>query len=194
MSSTTSPATTHKSETFSEHHAWKVLFGVSLVLGLFGIGDMLGGASDLQNGETIMMHSLTDMSWNELQAANPNAAHLIDSAIQNKRRHAGHAGGAERGNLHDGLPAWAALGLVCAMGAAHLDGLDRLFRLYCRQAPTLRYTRTCHLGVSLVCGMCDVSDVVLSQVLQEGVVHSVVTQFHRYVRLKPGRRQTKVSI
>lgn len=78
MSSTTMPAITQKSETFSERHAWKVLFGVSLILGLFGAGDMLGGASDLQNGETIMMHSLTDMSWNELQAASPNAAHLID--------------------------------------------------------------------------------------------------------------------
>ena len=67
-----------KAEPFFERHAWKVLLGVSLLVGFFGIGDMLGGAADLQNGETIMMHSLTDMSWNELQAANPNAAHLID--------------------------------------------------------------------------------------------------------------------
>ena len=82
MSSTTLPIITQKSETFSERHAWKALFGVSLVLGLFGVGDMLGGASDLQNGETILMHSLTDMSWNELQAANPNAANLIDTKFR----------------------------------------------------------------------------------------------------------------
>ena len=67
-----------KAEPFFERHAWKVLLGVNLLVGFFGIGDMLGGASDLQNGETIMMHSLTDMSWNELQAASPNAANLID--------------------------------------------------------------------------------------------------------------------
>ena len=54
------------------------MLGVSLIVGFFGVGDMLSGASDLQNGETILMHSVTDMSGNELQAANPNAAHLID--------------------------------------------------------------------------------------------------------------------
>lgn len=78
MSSTTMPIITRKSETSFERHTWKVLLGVNLIVGFFGVGDMLGGASDLQNGETIMMHSLTDMSWNELQAASPNAAHLID--------------------------------------------------------------------------------------------------------------------
>lgn len=57
-----------KTETFFERHAWKVLLGVSLLLGIFGVGDMVGGASDLQNGETVLMHSLTGMSWNELQA------------------------------------------------------------------------------------------------------------------------------
>ena len=66
-----------KTETFFERHAWKVLLGVSLVMGIFGVGDMLGGASDLQNGETVMMHSLTGTSWNELRAASPNAANLI---------------------------------------------------------------------------------------------------------------------
>jgi hypothetical protein len=82
MASTTMPVTTRKSETFFERHAWKVLFGVSLILGFFGVGDMQSGASNLQNGETVMMHGLTDMSWNELQAANPNAAHLIDTIFR----------------------------------------------------------------------------------------------------------------
>ena len=67
-----------KTEMFFERHAWKVLLGVSLVIGIFGVGDMLGGTADLQNGETVMMHSLTGTSWNELQAASPNAANLID--------------------------------------------------------------------------------------------------------------------
>ena len=71
MSSTTMPAITHKSETFFERHTWKVLLGVSLIVGFFGVGDMLGGASDLQNGETIMMHSLTDMSGTDCKRPIP---------------------------------------------------------------------------------------------------------------------------
>ncbi len=67
-----------KAETFFDRHAWKILLGVSLLLGFFGVGDMVGGASDLQNGETVFMHSITGMSWNELQAANPRVANLID--------------------------------------------------------------------------------------------------------------------
>jgi hypothetical protein len=65
-------------ESFFERHAWKVVLGVSLLIGFFGVGDMVGGASDLQNGETVFMHSITGMSWNELQAASPKVANLID--------------------------------------------------------------------------------------------------------------------
>ena len=65
-------------ESFFERHAWKVLLGVSLLIGFFGVGDMVRGASDLQNGETVFMHSITGMSWNELQATSPQVANLID--------------------------------------------------------------------------------------------------------------------
>jgi hypothetical protein len=61
-----------------ERHAWNVLLGVILLLGFFGVSDMVGGASDLQNGETVLMHSITGMSWNELRAASPKVANLID--------------------------------------------------------------------------------------------------------------------
>lgn len=67
-----------KAETFFERHAWIVLLVVILFIGFFGVGDMLDGASNLQNGETVFMHSLTGMSWNELRAANPAAANLIE--------------------------------------------------------------------------------------------------------------------
>jgi hypothetical protein len=67
-----------KAEPFFERHAWKVLLGVSIVIGLFGVLDMIGGASDLQNGETVLMHSLTGMSWNEFKAASPAAGNLVD--------------------------------------------------------------------------------------------------------------------
>jgi hypothetical protein len=67
-----------KTEVFFDRHAWKILFCVSLIIGFFGVGDMVGGASDLQNGETVLMHSLTGMSWNDLKAESPEAANLIE--------------------------------------------------------------------------------------------------------------------
>lgn len=69
---------TTKVESFFERHAWKILLGVSLLVGFFGVGDMLAGAADLQSGETVFMHSVTGMSWNDLQAASPGVANLID--------------------------------------------------------------------------------------------------------------------
>ncbi len=67
-----------KSVTFFERHAWIVLLVVILFIGFFGIGDVLGGASDLQNGEKNLMHSLTGESWDELRTADPAAANLIE--------------------------------------------------------------------------------------------------------------------
>jgi hypothetical protein len=67
-----------KTEPFFYRHAWKILLGVSLLIGFFGVSDMVGGASDLQNGETVYMHSITGMSWNELQEESPKVANLID--------------------------------------------------------------------------------------------------------------------
>lgn len=56
---TTISSTRSKYETFFERHAWQVLLGLSMVIGLFGIDDMINGASDLQTGETVLMHSVT---------------------------------------------------------------------------------------------------------------------------------------
>ena len=64
--------------TFVERHAWQVLLALSVIVGLFGLSDMLMGAADLQKGETVLMHSLTGVSWNEMQAADPGAANMID--------------------------------------------------------------------------------------------------------------------
>lgn len=54
-----------KIETVFGRHASKILLIVSLIIGFFGSDAMVGSASDLQNGETISMHSITGMSWNE---------------------------------------------------------------------------------------------------------------------------------
>jgi hypothetical protein len=67
-----------KAENFFDRHAWIILLGVALLTGIFGVGDMIGGASDLQNGETVLMHSIAGTSWNELKTASSAAANLID--------------------------------------------------------------------------------------------------------------------
>jgi hypothetical protein len=67
---------------FFERHAWKILLGVIVVIGLFGVGDMLNGAADLQNGEKVYMTGVTGMTWNELQAASPTVARLINTLFR----------------------------------------------------------------------------------------------------------------
>lgn len=61
-----------------ERHGWTVILALILVLGVFGALDLAGGAGDLQNGEAVLMHSLTDTSWNDLQVADQGAARLVD--------------------------------------------------------------------------------------------------------------------
>ena len=67
-----------KTEPFFERHAWKILLSVSLLIGFFGVNDLVGGAAVLQNVESVLMHSITGLSWNELQAASLKVANLID--------------------------------------------------------------------------------------------------------------------
>jgi hypothetical protein len=67
-----------KTERFFERQAWKVLVGVTLLIGFFGFTDMVGGASDLQRGETALMHSLTGTSWDDMGGKSPQAANLIE--------------------------------------------------------------------------------------------------------------------
>ncbi|MDQ6694182.1 MAG: hypothetical protein M3014_07140 [Chloroflexota bacterium] len=64
--------------TFAERHAWKVMLALSITIILFGIGDMVGGGSDLQSGESVLMHSITRTGWNELKEASPYVANMID--------------------------------------------------------------------------------------------------------------------
>lgn len=71
-----------RNEIFFDRHAWKVLLGVIALIVFFGIGDMLGGASDLQYGEKVYMTGVTGMTWNELQTTSPAVARLIDTIFR----------------------------------------------------------------------------------------------------------------
>jgi hypothetical protein len=67
---------------FLERNAWIILAGVILMIGFFGIGDMLDGASGLQDGEKVYMTSVTGITWNELKATSPTVARLIDTIFR----------------------------------------------------------------------------------------------------------------
>ncbi len=59
-----------------------MLLGVSAIIGLFGVGDMVGGGAALAEGETVFVYTVTGQSWAELKAASPDAAHLIDNIFR----------------------------------------------------------------------------------------------------------------
>lgn len=71
-----------KTETFFECHAWKVFFGLSIIIALFGLGDILTGGSTFQSGEAPTLQGITGMTWEQLGAASPNAANMIDFQVR----------------------------------------------------------------------------------------------------------------
>lgn len=71
-----------KTETFFERHAWKVFFGLSIIIVLFGLGDMLTGGSTFQDAEAPTLKGISGMTWEQLGAASPNAATMIDYLVR----------------------------------------------------------------------------------------------------------------
>lgn len=87
MSKAIESPTNLKTERFFERHAWKVFLGLSLVIGLFGVGDMIAGGSTFQSGEAVTMQGITGMSWEELQAVSPRVANFIDLQVRTGGAH-----------------------------------------------------------------------------------------------------------
>jgi hypothetical protein len=82
MSNAILSSTHPETETFFARHTWKVFLGLSIVVGLFGVGDMLDGGWTFQSGETVTMQRITGMTWEELRAASPEVANLIDLLVR----------------------------------------------------------------------------------------------------------------
>lgn len=82
MTTTTAQRSRARTGTFIDRHAWKGLLVVILMIGFFGVGDIFGGASDLQNGEKVYMTGVTGMTWNDLQSTSPTVARMIDTIIR----------------------------------------------------------------------------------------------------------------
>ncbi len=65
-------------ENFFQIHSWKVLLIISVILGLFGIGDFIQGMS----ADPTVANSITGVPWEELQRSNPKMASLIDVQVR----------------------------------------------------------------------------------------------------------------
>lgn len=68
---------------FFERHGWKIFAALSGILIVFGIGDFTGGGETYRTGEAVLFNSLTGRTWDELRAADPGAAKLIDTQVRN---------------------------------------------------------------------------------------------------------------
>lgn len=65
-----------------ERHDWKVWAGISLIIILFGVGDMQIGGATYGVGEAVQFAGITGTTWDELKAADPAAARFIDSQVR----------------------------------------------------------------------------------------------------------------
>ena len=67
---------------FLERYDWVVWVVLSLVGVMFGLADMLLGASTLASGEAVLFEGITGMTWDDLQGAEPGAARFIDYQLR----------------------------------------------------------------------------------------------------------------
>jgi hypothetical protein len=65
-----------------ERYDW-VIWGILALLGaLMGVSDMLTGGRTYASGEAVLFEGITGMTWDQLQAAEPGAARLIDYHVR----------------------------------------------------------------------------------------------------------------
>ena len=65
-----------------ERNGWTIFTGISLVIALFGLGDVIGGGSTFTSGEVVLFNRMTGTTWDALRAAQPGAAHMIDYQVR----------------------------------------------------------------------------------------------------------------
>ncbi len=68
--------------TWFERNGWRIFSGISLVIAVFGLGDVIGGAVTFASGEQVLFNRMTGTTWDALQAAQPGAARMIDYQVR----------------------------------------------------------------------------------------------------------------
>ena len=79
--------TDDRRETFIERHDWKVFAVLSVIVVLFGVGDIAMGGSTYAGGEAVLFAGITGTTWDELKASDPAVARLIDSLVRSGGTH-----------------------------------------------------------------------------------------------------------
>ena len=82
MSSKTIASAKPKSEPFFQRHAWKVLLFFGLFMTLIGLPDLLAGGSYYKGGGASTLQGITGMTWEQVEAASPSAAAMIDFKVK----------------------------------------------------------------------------------------------------------------
>jgi hypothetical protein len=67
---------------FFERYGWAVFAVLSLIVIMFGVGDMISGGETFKLGESVLFRSLTGTTWEAMQAADPGAARMIDGQVR----------------------------------------------------------------------------------------------------------------
>lgn len=70
-----------------ERNDWKVWAVLSVIFVLFGAGDIQMGGLTYAGGEAVLFSGITGTTWDELKAADPAAARLIDSLVRSGGTH-----------------------------------------------------------------------------------------------------------
>lgn len=70
-----------------ERNDWKVFAVLSVIIALFGAGDIAMGGSAYTDGESVLFSGITGRTWDELKAADPAVARLIDGHVRSGGTH-----------------------------------------------------------------------------------------------------------
>lgn len=63
---------------FWRRHGWKVLFGLAVVIGLFGVGDVVRGI----DADPAIPHAVTGLTVAEIRQTSPELARMIDLQVR----------------------------------------------------------------------------------------------------------------
>lgn len=75
-------AASKKTEPFFARYSWIVFLGLSIIIALFGLGDILTGGATFESGEAPTLQGISGMTWQELGSASPNAATMLDYLVR----------------------------------------------------------------------------------------------------------------
>src|SRR4029450_3478124 len=72
----------HRRRNIVERYDWVVWVVLAVLGAMMGVTDMLTGGPTYASGEAVLFQGVTGITWDQLQAAQPGAARLIDYQVR----------------------------------------------------------------------------------------------------------------